>query len=96
MGDAVRLQYDPDLPPAVLARLVEELELEPADLYPGEGFTAFTDLGQLYSRSRSPAPQGPAARPAPGAGLRARPGRLDARSARATSSSTIPTSRSTS
>ena len=49
MGDAVRLQYDPDLPPEVLARLVEELELEPADLYPGEGFTAFTDLGQLYS-----------------------------------------------
>jgi polyphosphate kinase len=49
MGDAVRLQYDPDLPPGVLARLVEELELEPADLYPAEGFTAFTDLGQLYS-----------------------------------------------
>jgi polyphosphate kinase len=49
MGDAVRLQYDPDLPPAVLARLVDELELEPADLYAGEGFTAFTDLGQLYS-----------------------------------------------
>jgi polyphosphate kinase len=49
MGDAVRLQYDPDLPPEVLARLVEELELEPPDLYPGEGFTAFTDLGQIYS-----------------------------------------------
>ena len=49
MGDAVRLQYDPDLPREVLSRLVEELELEPADLYPGEGFTAFTDLGQLYS-----------------------------------------------
>jgi polyphosphate kinase len=28
---------------------VEELELEPPDLYPGEGFTAFTDLGQIYS-----------------------------------------------
>jgi polyphosphate kinase len=49
MGDAVRLQYDPDLPADVLARLVDELELEPADLYAGEGFTAFTDLGQLYS-----------------------------------------------
>ena len=49
MGDAVRLQYDPDLPPAVLGRLVTELELEPGDLYPGEGFTAFTDLGQLYA-----------------------------------------------
>jgi polyphosphate kinase len=49
MGDAVRLQYDSDLPSEVLARLVEELELERADLYAGEGFTAFTDLGQLYS-----------------------------------------------
>jgi polyphosphate kinase len=49
MGDAVRLQYDPDLPPQVLARLVAELELEPGDLYAGEGFTAFTDLGQLYA-----------------------------------------------
>jgi polyphosphate kinase len=49
MGDAVRLQYDPDLPADVLARLVQELELEPGDLYAGEGFTAFTDLGQLYS-----------------------------------------------
>ena len=49
MGDAVRLQYDPDLPQEVLSRLVEELELEPTDLYAGEGFTAFTDLVQLYS-----------------------------------------------
>ena len=49
MGNAVRLQYDPDLPPDVLARLVDELELQPEDLYPGEGFTAFSDLAQLYS-----------------------------------------------
>src|SRR5262245_29151809 len=49
MGDAVRLQYDPDLPADVLDRLVDELDLDPADLYAGEGFTAFTDLGQLYS-----------------------------------------------
>src|SRR5262245_26823871 len=49
MGDAVRLQYDQDLPADVLARLVQELELEPGDLYAGEGFTAFTDLGQIYS-----------------------------------------------
>jgi polyphosphate kinase len=48
MGDAIRLQYDPDLPPDILARLVDELELLPEDLYPGEGFTAFTDLAQLY------------------------------------------------
>jgi polyphosphate kinase len=49
MGDAVRLQYEPDLPPEVLTRLVGALELEPGDLYAGEGFTAFTDLGQLYA-----------------------------------------------
>jgi polyphosphate kinase len=49
MGDAVRLQYDPDLPADVLARLVDELELDPEDLYAGEGFTAFADLAQLYS-----------------------------------------------
>ncbi|HSE96288.1 MAG TPA: polyphosphate kinase 1 [Methylomirabilota bacterium] len=49
MGDAVRLQYDPDLPSDILARLVDELELAAEDLYPGEGFTAFTDLSQLYT-----------------------------------------------
>ncbi len=48
MGAAVRLQYDPELPPPVLAALVEELELGPDDLYEGEGFTAFSDLFQLY------------------------------------------------
>ena len=48
-GAAVRLQYDPDLPGEVLAWLVDELELQPEDLYPGEGFTAFTHLSQLYS-----------------------------------------------
>ena len=49
MGDAVRLQYDPDLPPTSSRMLVDELELEPDDLYAGEGFTAFSDLFQLYS-----------------------------------------------
>ncbi len=49
MGDAVRLQYDPDLPKELLTQLVEELELSGEDLYPGKGFTAFTDLFQLYS-----------------------------------------------
>jgi len=33
MGDAVRLQYDPDLPAELLATLVDELELGPEDLY---------------------------------------------------------------
>jgi polyphosphate kinase len=49
MGDAVRLQYDSDLPAAIVNKLVEELELGLGDLYPGTGFTAFTDLFQLYS-----------------------------------------------
>ena len=49
MGTAVRLQYEADLPAEVLATLVEELELLPEDLYPGEGFTAFSDLFQLYA-----------------------------------------------
>jgi polyphosphate kinase len=48
MGAAVRLQYDADLPADVLATLVDHLELQPADLYPGVGFTAFSDLFQLY------------------------------------------------
>jgi polyphosphate kinase len=49
MGMAVRLQYDRDLPAAVLATLVDELELGPEDLYEAEGFTAFADLFQLYA-----------------------------------------------
>jgi polyphosphate kinase len=49
MGIALRLQYDVNLPPDVLARFVEELELQADDLYAGEGFTAFADLFQLYS-----------------------------------------------
>jgi polyphosphate kinase len=49
MGDAVRLQYDTDVPTKIVGKLVEELELGGADLYPGTGFTAFTDLLQLYT-----------------------------------------------
>ena len=49
MGTAVRLQYEAALPPAVLAILIDELELSPEDLYEGEGFTAFADLVQLYA-----------------------------------------------
>jgi polyphosphate kinase len=49
MGDAVRLQYDPDLPPEVLATLVNELELTAPDLYEEQGFAAFADLLQLYT-----------------------------------------------
>ena len=54
MGDAVRLQYDPDLPKELLNQLVEELELSSADLYPAKGFTAFTDLFQLYQTANVP------------------------------------------
>ncbi len=49
MGLAVRVQYDADIAPDVLARFVSELELQPEDLYPGVGFTAFADLFQLYA-----------------------------------------------
>jgi polyphosphate kinase len=45
----VRLQYDADLPSDILTTLLEELELQPEDLYEGEGFTAFSDLLQLYA-----------------------------------------------
>jgi polyphosphate kinase len=49
LGTAVRLQYDADLPSEILATLVDELELSPEDLYEGEGFTAFSELFQLYA-----------------------------------------------
>ena len=47
-GAAVRLQYDPELSPRILDILVDELELEQEDLYPTEGFTAFSDLIEFY------------------------------------------------
>ncbi|HEV2057318.1 MAG TPA: polyphosphate kinase 1 [Methylomirabilota bacterium] len=49
LGTAVRLQHDGDLPPDILATLLDELELSPEDLYEDEGFTAFSDLFQLYT-----------------------------------------------
>ena len=54
MGDSVRLQYDPDLPHEIVHQLVDELELTAEDLYPGKGFTAFTDLFQLYAAVNVP------------------------------------------
>jgi polyphosphate kinase len=54
MGDAVRLQYDPYLPADVLATLVSELELTPADLSEEQGFAAFADLFQLYTAVHRP------------------------------------------
>jgi polyphosphate kinase len=49
MGSAVRLQYDTDLPADALSTLLDELELQPSDLYEGQGFTTFSDLFQLYA-----------------------------------------------
>ena len=49
MGSAVRLQYESELPAAVLATLVDELELTEDDLYEAQGFIAFADLFQLYA-----------------------------------------------
>lgn len=54
VGPAVRLQYDADLPPDTLATLLDELELASEDLYEGEGFTAFSDLLQLYAAVGAP------------------------------------------
>jgi polyphosphate kinase len=54
MGDAVRLQYDPELPREIVVQLVKELELGVEDLYPGTGLTAFTDLFQLYAAVNAP------------------------------------------
>jgi polyphosphate kinase len=49
LGTAVRLQHDADLPSEILATLLDELELSSEDLCDGEGFTAFSDLFQLYA-----------------------------------------------
>ena len=68
MGDAVRLQYDPDIPVETVNQFVEQLDLTQEDLYPGKGFTAFTDLFQLYNAVNLPRlkdrPQAPVAVPA--------------------------------
>jgi polyphosphate kinase len=49
LGDAVRLQHDGDLPAEILTLLLDELELQSDDLYEDAGFTAFSDLSQLYT-----------------------------------------------
>src|SRR5262245_7809046 len=57
MGSAVRLQCEADLPAGVRAALVDELELGLDDLYEAEGFTAFSDLFQLYAAVDLPQPK---------------------------------------
>ena len=49
LGAAVRLQHDAHLPREILTTLVGELGLSSDDVYESEGFTAFSDLLQLYS-----------------------------------------------
>jgi polyphosphate kinase len=49
LGAAVRLQHDADLPREILTTLVDELGLSSDDVYQSEGFTAFSDLLQLYA-----------------------------------------------
>ncbi|HET8714994.1 MAG TPA: polyphosphate kinase 1, partial [Holophagaceae bacterium] len=49
-GAVVRLQYERGLPEPLLSVLREELELAPEDLYPTEGFAAFSDLMQLVQQ----------------------------------------------
>lgn len=73
MGLAVRLQYDPELPASVLAMLVDELTLTQADLYTGEGFTAFADLVQLYSAVDLPKLKDRPLMPLPAASLESAP-----------------------
>jgi polyphosphate kinase len=65
MGAAVRLQYERGLPPAQLQMFIEELELDPADLYPVEGMTALTDLSQLYNQIDRPGLKDPPFTPQP-------------------------------
>jgi polyphosphate kinase len=54
LSDAVRLQCDADIPADLLAMLVDELDLQPDDVYQDEGFAAFTDLFQLYAAADLP------------------------------------------
>jgi len=64
-GAVVRLQYEQGLSPALLEMLIEELELSPEDLYPTEGFAAFSDLMQIYSQLDLPHLKDPAMPPLP-------------------------------
>lgn len=49
-GAVVRLQFERGLPEPLLEVLREELELAPEDLYPTDGFAAFSDLMQLVTQ----------------------------------------------
>ncbi|MBK8727566.1 MAG: polyphosphate kinase 1 [Holophagaceae bacterium] len=64
-GMAVRLQYEVGLSQSLLDLLISELELSPEDLYPTEGFTAFSDLMQVYNQLDLPQLKEPVLRPVP-------------------------------
>ena len=77
-GAAVRLQYENGLSPTLLDTLIEELELAPEDLYPTDGFTAFSDLMQLYSQLDLPHLKDQAMLPVPVPQIEAAPTVFDA------------------
>ena len=53
-GPAVRLQHDRDLPPDILAALLDELELQPDDAYESDRTAPFSGLLQLYGAVDQP------------------------------------------
>jgi polyphosphate kinase len=59
LGAAVRLQYEPDLPPTLVDRIATELELEASDVYAAAGILALTDLGQLHALVDLPSHRSP-------------------------------------
>ena len=76
MGDAVRLQYDPDLPADVLTTLVTSSSWAPRPLRRAGLRRLRRPVPALYRGGSAP-PEGPAAPAAPGRRLRARPRRLE-------------------
>ncbi|HND32052.1 MAG TPA: polyphosphate kinase 1, partial [Myxococcota bacterium] len=58
-GQAVRLQHEVGLPAHLLELLREELRLDPEDIFPASGFTALTDMIQLYNQIDLPALKDP-------------------------------------
>ena len=64
-GAAVRLQYERGLDPELLDLLIQELELAAEDLYPTDGFAAFSDLMQLFAQLDLPHLKDPPMPPLP-------------------------------
>jgi polyphosphate kinase len=64
-GAVVRLQYEQGLSPVLLDMLIEELELSPEDLYPTDGFAAFSDLMHIYTQLDLPHLKDPPQPPLP-------------------------------